>query len=100
MRRDLDALAEQTRRLGEEALGQCDILGVAFEPDLVAAKPDGDARLALEHLEALVARAGEGNQDARVVDLDLGGRLDPRVRTRTGRVILLCGSSHGLAAIR
>ena len=66
-------------RLGEEALGERDVLGVALEQDLVAAEPDRDARLALEDLEPLVARPGERDQDARVVDLELGRRLDARL---------------------
>ena len=73
-RRRRPALSERGR-LGEEALGQRDARGVALEQDGVAAQADGDARLALEGLELLVAGPGEREEHARVLDLELGGGL-------------------------
>ncbi len=57
------ALAQQARRFGEKALRERDVLGIPLEQDLVATQPDGDARLAFEDLEPLVARTGQREQD-------------------------------------
>ena len=88
VRADLHALPEELRRLRQVALGQRHALGRAAQEDRVPALAALDPQLALQHLQPLAPRAGQPEEDARIVDLDLrrGLHVGRRVRASRGAV--------------